>query len=151
MLAALFEYLLQLPDERLPGGLTRKQLHHLTRRWFPASPPLWWLMARQASERGDYPRAELLLRNLIRLGETKAYDPHISFDPSIMGADAWLNLGVVLVRQAKLKEAEHCFRLLVQSGVRSEEAQANLNVITNLRHGFQRQRPGTKSGGRKRR
>ena len=135
MAAALFEYLLQLPAEKLATGLERETLENLAGRWFPRSAPLIWIQAQQAFAAENYAVAEKLLRQLVELGEGRDYDRHISFDPRIMGDDARLNLGVCLVRQAKLKEAKACFRRLLK-GRRKKEAKANLKAITGLRQRY---------------
>ena len=92
MAAALFEYLLHLPAEKLPADLKREALEELAGRWFPKGAPLIWIQAQQAFAAENYAAAEKLLRQLVELGEKRDYDRHISFDPRIMGDDAWLNL-----------------------------------------------------------
>lgn len=135
MAAALFEYLLQLPAEELPPGLDPEALAELADRWFPQGAPLIWIRAQRMFAAGNYAAAENLLRRLVQLGEGLNYDRHISFDPRIMGDDARLNLGVCLVRQAKLKEAKSVFRRLLKSS-RRKEAKDNLKVITSLKQRY---------------
>ncbi len=131
MVAALFEYLLQIPENKLPAGFTRKILEELCEHWFPKGAPLLWLRAKYKFIQQEYTEAENLLRRLIYMGETQDYDRHISFDPCIIGDDAKLNLGVCLVRQAKLKEAKAIFKKLLKSS-RKKEAKANLKVIKEI-------------------
>jgi hypothetical protein len=73
------------------------------------------------------------LRALVTMGKENTYDQHISFDPRIVREDALLNLGVCLVREAKLKEAEACFTELIEKELRVNEALANLKVINRLK------------------
>ena len=40
------------------------------------------------------------------MGKRRAYDRHISFNPRIIEDDARLNLGMCLIRQARLGEAK---------------------------------------------
>ncbi len=135
MAAALLEYLLQLPNGDLPAGIDVKTLEGLSERWFPRAVPLLWVRAQRAFAAGNYAKAEKLLRRLTRLGKKKDYDRHISFDSRILGDDAWLNLGVCLVRQAKLEEARSIFRRLLKSG-RKKEAKANLKAIRHLQQRY---------------
>ncbi len=134
LVAALFEYLLQIPRKQLPCDLTPEQVCELALRWFPKGAPLLWIMAGQAFQKGQFERAEILLKELVRMREKQDYDHHISFDPRIIGDDAVLNLGACLFRQAKLAEAEECFRKLLESGERSNEARKNLNAIKKARY-----------------
>jgi len=132
--AALLEYLLQLPKKHLPCGLTPAEVRELALRWFPKGPPLLWIMAGEAFQRGRFAQAEILLRELVRMGEKLDYDRHISFDPRIVGDDALLTLGVCLFRQAKLAEAEEWFTRLLPSQRRSNEARKNLKALKKVRN-----------------
>ena len=129
MVARLFEYVLDLPAERWPAGLTPKLVEDLTRQWFPSSPPLLWLLARRAAEAGQLEEAEQLLRHLVQIGKDHSYDPWISFDPRLVGSDAKLNLGVCLIRQRKLEKARSIFTELLASPDRAAEAREYLEVI----------------------
>ena len=71
----------------------------------------------------------------MRLGECGNYDRHISFDLLIMGDDARLNLGVCLVRQARLKEARDIFRRLLK-GSRKKAVRTNLKAISGVLHRY---------------
>jgi hypothetical protein len=133
MVAALMEFLLQLPKKQLPDGLTPAAVRELCQRWFPRGAPLLWIMTQQAFEKEDFDQAEKLLRTLVRMGEDKSYDRTISFDPRIIGEDARLNLGVCLIRQGKLTDAQQLFDALVEDGLRVVEAKANLKVVNRLR------------------
>ena len=83
----------------------------------------------------DDRKIKRLLERILKLGQSHAYDHQISFDPTIMGDDARLNLGACLVRMGKLKEAQQCFRQLLDSPTRGKEATENLKAITRLRRG----------------
>lgn len=67
--AALFEYLLQLPKKELPCHLTPGEVRELALRWFPRAAPLLWIMAGQEFQGGRFERVEVLLRELVRMGE----------------------------------------------------------------------------------
>ncbi len=133
LVAALFEYLLQIPEQSLPPGWSRALLLKLTRRWFTKAAPLQWILAQQAFARQAYAAAEVHLQNLVTMGREKSYDLHISFDPRLVDEDAQLNLGVCLARQAKLDEAKACFAdIVAQGGTRAGEAKANLEQVEAL-------------------
>src|SRR5258706_15105834 len=65
--ALLFEYLLQLPPDRLPAGVSAELLADTVRRWFPLSAPLLWLRARRAVEAGRFQESEQILRRLVEM------------------------------------------------------------------------------------
>ncbi|GJM25475.1 MAG: glycosyl transferase [Phycisphaerae bacterium] len=132
LVAALLEYLIQVPAEGLPPGLPHNAVVELAKRWFPQSAPLMWLRAQAAFGEERFREAERLLRKMVLMGKEKSYDQHISFDPAIVGDDAILNLGACLVRQAKLDEATACFKQLVNSQTRGQEARDNLEAINRL-------------------
>ncbi len=129
MVARLLEYVLELPAERLPAGFTMELVENLVWRWFPSSALLLWLLARRAAEAGRFDKAEQLLRRLVQMGKDHSYDQWISFDPCLIGADAKLNLGVCLVRQHRLDEAQAIFTELLESPDRAAEAREYLGVI----------------------
>jgi glycosyltransferase involved in cell wall biosynthesis len=141
MVAGLLEDLLQLPPDRLPAGFSRQRLFELSARWFPRSAPLVWWRARDAFDRGQFAEAERHLRLLVAMGRDHSYDRHISFDPRIVGGDAMLNLGVCLVRQAKLADAEKCFRSLLVDPVHAEAARRNLDAIARICRQSSKSRP----------
>jgi hypothetical protein len=132
LVAALLEYLLQVPEEGLPPGLSPDAVLELAKRWFPLSAPLLWLRAQAAFSTRRFTEAERLLRQLVAMGRDGSYDQHISFDPRIVGEGALLNLGVCLVRQAKLNDAVACFEPLLNSRMRADEARENLEVVRRL-------------------
>lgn len=131
IVAQLFEYLLQLPVERLPAGVTPRLVLDLVWRWFPDSPPLLWLLARQAAEAGRFEESEQQLRRLVQMGKDHSYDQWMSFDPGLVGGDAKLNLGVCLVKQRKMDEAQAIFTELLASPDHAAQAQSHLDVIQN--------------------
>lgn len=136
LVSTLFEYLLQLPKKGLPEFVDRRDLLSLADKWFPTAAPLVWIMAQQAFAREDFETAEHNLRLLVRMGDEASYDQYVSFDPRIVGEDALLNLGVCLVRQAKLSEAAQCFERLIQQGMQVKDATANLKTIKRLRQRY---------------
>jgi tetratricopeptide (TPR) repeat protein len=133
MIAPLLEYLLALPEEQLPLGITAKLLVELSERWFPTAAPLLWIRAKREFDNGSFEQAERVLRLLLRMGRDHSYDRSVSFNPAIIGDDARLNLGACLVRLGKVDQAERCFRRLLRSDTRASEADHNLRVIENLR------------------
>lgn len=143
LVGPLLEYLMQLPADRLPAGFTPTEIRTLAQRWFPRAAPLLWLQAREAFTEGRFAQAEGLLRTLLAMGRDHSYDQHTSFDPKIIGADAMLNLGVCLVRQAKLSEAQRCFSSLLSNLDHATDARKNLAVIKRLLrdHGSPRRKP----------
>ena len=136
LVAALLEYLLQVPDDHLPPGLTRDILRDVSRRWFPRGAPLLWIMAKQDFDAGTFEQAEKDLRSLVQMGKDRSYDQYISFVPAIIGEDAQLNLAVCLLRQGKLDEAERRFESLLSSKARGTEARKNLKAAQQLRRQF---------------
>ncbi len=129
MVAMLLEYLMELPAECWPAGLKPDLVPDLVQRWFPDSPPLLWIQARRAAESGQISESERLLRRLVQMGKDKSYDPWISFDPRIVNCDAKLNLGVCLVRQRKLREAESTFTELLKDPDRAGDARHYLEIV----------------------
>jgi len=132
MVAQWLEYFLMLPAERLPAGLTPQLLGDLVDRWFPTSPPLLWLQARRAAEAGRIADSEKMLRRLVQMGKDNSYDQWMSFDPRLIGGDAKLNLGVCLVRQAKLTEAKALFAELLASPGHAAQARTYLELLEPL-------------------
>ena len=94
-----------------------------------------WALARTYTYRAQWERAEQELRKLLEMLRTRNYDHFGSFDPRI-AEDASFNLGVVLVRQARLDEAIEIFTSLLTSERRAGEARRNLDAITELKAKF---------------
>jgi hypothetical protein len=132
MVAQLLEYLLRLPAERWPAGLSPELVRNLAGRWFPDSPPLLWILAQRAAEAGRFDESERLLRRLVQMGKDHSYDPWTSFDPRLVGGDAKLNLGVCLVRRRKLDEARSLFTELAASPDHVVQAREYLGVIEDF-------------------
>lgn len=130
--ASLLEQLLAMPGQTL---VAEAEVMELSRRWFPKNPPLVWGIARTLCMRGEWQNAERELRRLIEMLRTRSYDRYGSFDPRVE-EDAKFNLGVCLVRLARLDEAEGIFKLFVENERRSAEATTNLAVIADLRAKF---------------
>jgi hypothetical protein len=148
MIAPLLECLLQLPEDRLPPGITMNTLLDLSERWFPRAAPLLWIRAKREFDNGSFEEAEGVLRLLLEMGRAHSYDRSVSFNPAIIGDDALLNLGACLLRQEKMDEAERCFKGLLKSDTRGSEARSNLDAIGRLRRDFgvRRTRPKAKHG-----
>jgi hypothetical protein len=127
--SSLIEQLLAFPTQML---VSVDDLIMLVQRWFPRNAPLVWAVARTHAVRGEWPAAERMLRHLLKMLETNTHDRYMSFDPRIT-EDARFNLGVALVRQAKLDEAEAVFVALLGSQRRGGDARQNLAAIAALR------------------
>lgn len=132
MAASLIEQLLALPSQT---WISIDDLIKLTARWFPRSAPLSWAISRTFALREEWPQAEYELRRLVQMIDARSYDRYMSFDPRV-GEDARFNLGVCLVRQAKLDEAESVFTELLASQRRAGEARANLEAVRGLKARF---------------
>jgi hypothetical protein len=122
------------PGDQLP--LNPDDATELAVRWFPNAAPIVWLRARRAFDRADYEAAVPILRRLLRMGQTGGYDLEVPFDRAIVGDDARLNLGVCLLRQGQLDEAESLFKEINPTSLRGEEAAMNLKVVHSLRQQF---------------
>jgi tetratricopeptide (TPR) repeat protein len=125
----LLEHLLQVEPQRLPSGVKPELIVDLARRWFPDSPPLLWILARQAAAKGRFAEAEQTLRRLLRMGKDHSYDQLVSFDPRFIGHDARLNLAVCLARQFRLEEARSLFVELLSSPEHAAQARASLELV----------------------
>lgn len=108
----LLNYVLTLPAERMPQGMTFEDARGLALKWFPDSPNVLWTLADRGFHRKEYGRAAEHLRHLLELGRSGAYDRTHRFDPNILGADALLNLGACYLQMRKLDEAEACLEQL---------------------------------------
>jgi hypothetical protein len=135
MAASLIEQLLALPEQTL---VSVDQLVSLAKKWFPRNAPLVWAVARTQAFRGEWPEAERTLRFLLQILEHTSHDLYMSFDPRIK-EDARFNLGVALVRQAKLDEAAATFEQLLNSERRAGDARMNLNAIAQIRAQFSKE------------
>jgi glycosyltransferase involved in cell wall biosynthesis len=129
----LLEYLLTVGPQHIRMPLSQGAARALALRWFPYSPPLIWLLAAQDFQAGNYRRAAELLEWLVRLEETGNYDRSESFDPSILGDNALLNLGACYLQLRELDKAEHCLRPLLQSQAAQARAAQYLEVVQSLR------------------
>lgn len=134
-LALLLEWMLASP--KLPDGfpLTKENATRIARQKFPTAIPLLWHRAQAAHQAGEFATCATLLEKIIDLRDTGTYDMLVSFDPTIMGDDALLNLGVCYTRMAELKKAEKCFKRLLHSETRADQAAANLRAIREIRRG----------------
>jgi hypothetical protein len=129
----LLEYLLTVSPELSQGRLGREEAGALARRWFPNSPPLLWLEAKQEFEKGHFLAAAGFLDTLLRLGRDGTYDKGLGFDPSIVGAGALMNLGVCYRRLLHLDQAEQCFRRLLDQEAYRAKAARQLADLDTLR------------------
>ena len=129
IVSLLLEQLLQFSPEQLPPGFPPELVERLARRWFPATPPLLWLLARQSAVAGQFDNAERLLRRLVQMGKDHNYDLGVSFDPALVGDSAKSNLGVCLLHQRKLEDAIVVFKELLASPTQAEQARSNLQAI----------------------
>lgn len=130
--ASLIEQLLAFPGSL---GISEDELLILAARWFPRSAPLLWSAARTHALRGRWEDSERDLRRLLELLETGTHDRYMSFDPRI-GEDAKVNLGVALIRQGRLDEAQAIFESLLTSDRRAADARTNLHAIATLKAQF---------------
>ena len=133
LVQVLLEYLLTVPPAQSKARLSRDEAWELARRWFPASPPLFWMRAAQLFQAGDFRQAAGLLEHLVELGRRQTYDRTIGFDPTIIGANALLNLGACYTRLRELDRAEACFRQVLNSPTHQAQARQNLAVVQRLR------------------
>jgi hypothetical protein len=137
ILLIALEYAAFSAPQEAPLALSTDEAIELAERWFPNAAPVVWMRARREHDRGNFEAAIPILRRLLSMGRSHAYDLQLPFDPSIVGDDARVNLGVCLVRQGELDEAEDLFRQIPDSSPRIAEAQENLRVIASLRQEFQ--------------
>lgn len=105
MVLPLLEIALGTPEAILPPGLRHAGLERLADRWYPRSVPLLVARARLAFGRGDFAAAAETGERAVKLWEGGDYDRSVSFDPSIVGAELRLNLGVALAQAGRLDEA----------------------------------------------
>jgi hypothetical protein len=133
MLAALLEHVLAC--DKLPDGfpLSWTEASRLAIRLFPDSAPVLWQIARHEFRRNRFDSCRKLLEHVVALGREGAYNRLVGFDPSIIGDDARLNLGVCYSHLGLLDQAEQCFRQLLTSPTRAPAAQANLKQIRQMR------------------
>jgi len=128
---SLLEYLLTVSSNQSRCRLKKEEARELALRWFPASPPLLWIMAADWFQRGDYRQASQLLERLVALGQSNAYDKSEAFDPRIIGEEAVMNLGACYWRLNDLPKAEACFRRLLTGKTLQDQAKKNLTMVKN--------------------
>ncbi len=129
---ALIEIVLSAPEGALPPGIDSARAEALAERWYPRSVPLLAHRARLAFGRGDLAGAVELGERALRLWETAAYDRTISFDPSVVGAEFRLNLGVALANVGRLRESLARFEEAAQDPRFAEVARANAAAIQGM-------------------
>jgi hypothetical protein len=106
----LVEYLLTVSPEQSRARLSRGDAILLGQRWFPESPPVLWAIAQSLFQAQDFHGAAAHLEKLVHLGRTGAYNRSASFDPTIMGDAALVNLGACFLQIGERKRAEQVFR-----------------------------------------
>jgi len=130
--ARLLEYLITVAPEQSVSRLSREEALNLALRWFPASPPLLWKIALQDHAAKNFRRASILLRQLVQLGRTGTYDRSASFDPTIIGESALMNLGNCYLQMGQLEPAQQCYQQLLDSKTYQTPALQNIGVIQRL-------------------
>jgi hypothetical protein len=131
--APLLEYLLTVSPPQSRSRLTPEEAAELALRWFPATPPLLWRVAERAFRQKSFRQAAALLERLVQLGESGAYDRSLSFDASVVGDSALMNLGLCYLQLGELDGAESCFRRLLASPSRGADAAEKLRLVQDLR------------------
>ncbi len=127
----VLEYLLTTSPEHVRGAISAQQAAGLALRWFPKSPPLLWAIAGAAFQRGRFEAAADLLQQLVRMGETGAYDRSQGFDLRIIGPWAWQNLGQCMRALGKIDEARRCFESMRLDPEFLEQAESLLAECTS--------------------
>jgi hypothetical protein len=132
VLAMLLEYVLaqrDLPEDfPLSSGAARK----LAEEGFSRAVPLLWQLAQEDFRRGRFAECAARLEEILALGESRSYDRHVSFDPSILGSRTRLNLGVCYLRMARLAEARRCFEEMQHDPQVGAAARENLAALSRL-------------------
>jgi len=131
-LAMLLEYCLANPQLPADFPLSRDTARSLADRHFPKSVPLVWHIAQEHYAAGRFAQCAQLLEQILELARTHNYDRSVSFDPSLLGDAARLNLAVCLVRMARLDEARDMFCALLDSPTHHKQAAENLREIDRL-------------------
>jgi hypothetical protein len=130
--ARLLEYLITVSPDQSASRLSREEARELALRWFPASPPLLWKIALHDYAAKDFRRAAILLRQLVHFGRTGEYDRSASFDPTIIGESALMNLGNCYLQMRQLESAQQCYQQLLDSKTYQTPALQNIGVIQRL-------------------
>src|SRR5262249_6862555 len=130
--ARLLEYVLTVSPDQSVSRLSRDEARELALRWFPVSPPLLWKIALQDYTAKNFRRAAILLRQLVHFGRTGEYDRSASFDPTIIGESALMNLGNCYLQMGQLEPAQQCYQRLLDSRTYQTGALQNIGVIQRL-------------------
>lgn len=128
-------YVAMLIEAWLPRPDRPDWLPAYAQRWFPASPPLRWILAREAVRAGEFETAHVHLERLVGMAERGEYDRAVAFDARLLGPDPRLQLAGVRVRLGRLDEAERDFAALVDDPDVGSAARANLAAVRELRRG----------------
>ena len=76
--------------------------------------------------------AEELLGKLVSYGESQNYDRYTSFDSSILGQEAALNLAACKIKLGRLEEAGVLLKPLLSDAKVGPAARANFELVTTL-------------------
>jgi hypothetical protein len=99
------EYVLNAPEDRYRGTLSKAEAIAMALRWFPTSPGVLWALAGSYVREGQFAAAIVLLDRLVQLGASGQYDRSRPFDPGIIGPKAALNLAQCLRAVGRSAEA----------------------------------------------
>lgn len=132
----LFEYQLTPNPDVSESMHSFELVRELALRWFPRSPPLFWMIAQRYFREGNFREAAGYLEQLVDFGKTGRYDRSRPFDPDILGGAALMNLGVCYRRLDERAKAEACFQQLLGRREHAEEAKRHLAELKDLSHGL---------------
>jgi hypothetical protein len=118
----LIEYLLSVSAEQARVPVDRLFARELGLRWFPNTPPVLWAVATEWFSSGNYAAAAEVLKRLLELGRTGAFDDAGGFDPAIVGPSARLNLGLCLLHLEQWEDAKRCFNEVLDDPARRDRA-----------------------------
>jgi tetratricopeptide (TPR) repeat protein len=128
----LIEYLLTAPTNLIRGPITRTQAKKIAVTSYLRTPPIIWALAGEAYSQRDFATAGAYLKHLLDLGQTSEYDRTLSFDPSILGADALMNLGQCHLQLGQPHEAKECFEKLHAHPTHAPRAKELTIIATDL-------------------
>jgi tetratricopeptide (TPR) repeat protein len=131
-LAMLLEHILAC--DVLPPNfpVSYESVREFALRSLPNAVPLLWQMALHEYKRQRFAKCAEFLERIIELGRTNTYDRMASFQPSILGGDALLNLGVCYSQTGRISDARKCFEQLLNQPEYEQRAQQNLAVLRDL-------------------
>ena len=133
LMPVLLEIVFVLPESELPPGVNLGMSVALVERWYPTSIPLLVARARRAFGRNDLAEAADLGERAIRAWDDGTYGRSISFNPSIVGAELRLNVGVALANSGRLDESLIRFEEAAKDPHFAELANRNALAIRTAR------------------